>query len=345
MAVCYNNLWKLLIDKGLKKTDLIYLSGISSNVLAKLGKNETVSMESLEKICLSLECKIENIIEFVDNKTDASQSINSPFRYAGGKFYARKLISEHLIESDVYCEPFAGGASVFFYKTKSKVNILNDLDNDLMLVYKTIRDYPQELIEILSHFQEPSKESHNYYKNIYIPANDIEKAARWFYLNRISYSGIMQNQNCYFGYGEKYSMRPENWPRNILRTSEKLQNVDLRATDAIECIHSLPDNSLVFVDPPYFNADQDKFYTCSFTQEDHIRLCDAIKTEKDRLRIFITYDNCEEIRNMYSFMPYMYDKEWNYCISRTDDQKEHKRLEDGYKGKRQKGKELFILNY
>ena len=49
--------------------------------------------------------------------------MNSPFRYAGGKFYARKLIAEHLIDTDVYCEPFAGGASVFFYKEKSKVNI------------------------------------------------------------------------------------------------------------------------------------------------------------------------------------------------------------------------------
>ena len=43
-------------------------------------------------------------------------AINSPFRYAGGKFYARKLIAEHLTDSDVYCEPFAGGGSIFFYK-------------------------------------------------------------------------------------------------------------------------------------------------------------------------------------------------------------------------------------
>ena len=48
MAVQYIKLWKLLFDRGMKKTDLISLAGISTNILAKLGKNEYVSMESLE---------------------------------------------------------------------------------------------------------------------------------------------------------------------------------------------------------------------------------------------------------------------------------------------------------
>lgn len=64
MAVCYNRLWKLLIDKNLKKTDLKQLSGISSNILAKLGKNEPVAVDSLEKLCISLNCNIEDIMEF-----------------------------------------------------------------------------------------------------------------------------------------------------------------------------------------------------------------------------------------------------------------------------------------
>lgn len=66
MAISYDNLWKLLIDKKLKRTDLKNICGISSNVLAKLGKNEPVSMESLEKICLSLDCNIEDIMQFIE---------------------------------------------------------------------------------------------------------------------------------------------------------------------------------------------------------------------------------------------------------------------------------------
>ena len=58
--------------------------------------------------------------------------MNSPFRYAGGKFYARPLIKEHIPEHDVYIEPLCGGASIFFSKKKVKVNIINDKDNELI---------------------------------------------------------------------------------------------------------------------------------------------------------------------------------------------------------------------
>ncbi len=64
MSVNYKKLWILLIEKGLKKTDLIVECGVSSNVVARLGKNEYVSLETLEKICSSLDCQIEDVIEF-----------------------------------------------------------------------------------------------------------------------------------------------------------------------------------------------------------------------------------------------------------------------------------------
>lgn len=65
MAVQYTKLWKMLIDKKMKRTDLIILAGISVNILAKLGKDEFVSMESLEKICKALNCNIGDIVDFV----------------------------------------------------------------------------------------------------------------------------------------------------------------------------------------------------------------------------------------------------------------------------------------
>jgi len=62
--VDYKNLWKLLIDKEWKKTDLITKAGITSNILAKMGKGEFVSMESLHKICKALDCNIGDICVF-----------------------------------------------------------------------------------------------------------------------------------------------------------------------------------------------------------------------------------------------------------------------------------------
>lgn len=63
MSISYKKLWKLMIDKEMSKTDLRIASGISTNALAKLGKNEAVSIDVLEKICLVLACDISDIVE------------------------------------------------------------------------------------------------------------------------------------------------------------------------------------------------------------------------------------------------------------------------------------------
>lgn len=64
--VDYRKLWKLMIDKGIKrKTDLIELTGISTNVLAKLTKGDYISMESLHKICEAFHCDIGDIVSFI----------------------------------------------------------------------------------------------------------------------------------------------------------------------------------------------------------------------------------------------------------------------------------------
>ena len=64
MEVNDNRLWKLLIDKNINKTELIRKTGITSNAMAKMGKNETVQLDVLIKICKVLDCKIDDIIEY-----------------------------------------------------------------------------------------------------------------------------------------------------------------------------------------------------------------------------------------------------------------------------------------
>ena len=66
MSVSYKKLWILLIERNMKKTDLRIKSGISTGALAKLGRNENVNTEVLAKICRTLDCKIEDIMEMVD---------------------------------------------------------------------------------------------------------------------------------------------------------------------------------------------------------------------------------------------------------------------------------------
>lgn len=70
MAVSYNKLWKLLIDKGMTKTQMRLQADISTTTLAKLGKNETVSMDVLLKICKLLDCNVGDIMDVINEESD-----------------------------------------------------------------------------------------------------------------------------------------------------------------------------------------------------------------------------------------------------------------------------------
>ena len=68
LGMSYNGLWKLLIDKGMKKLDLRDMVGISTGTLAKLSKNEYVALSVLERICETLNCRIGDIVEYIPDK-------------------------------------------------------------------------------------------------------------------------------------------------------------------------------------------------------------------------------------------------------------------------------------
>lgn len=68
MAVSYKKLWKLLIERDMKKTDLRLKAGISTGALAKLGKNENVNTEVLAKICKALDCDVSDIMEMLPSE-------------------------------------------------------------------------------------------------------------------------------------------------------------------------------------------------------------------------------------------------------------------------------------
>lgn len=70
MAVCYNKLWKILIDRGMSKTQLIKAAKISTNAMAKLGKNEDVRVEVLVRICEVLNCSMDDIMDIIPKEIE-----------------------------------------------------------------------------------------------------------------------------------------------------------------------------------------------------------------------------------------------------------------------------------
>lgn len=75
MAANYNKLWKILIDRNIRKEDLRVAAGITTTAMAKLGKNETVHMDILLKICKVLDCQIEDILEITEEVIDKAKKI------------------------------------------------------------------------------------------------------------------------------------------------------------------------------------------------------------------------------------------------------------------------------
>lgn len=74
IRMSYNRLWKLLIDKNMKKSDLRKVAGVSSSSIAKLGKGENVTTDVILKICAALDCRVEDIMEIINDETPTSES-------------------------------------------------------------------------------------------------------------------------------------------------------------------------------------------------------------------------------------------------------------------------------
>ncbi len=75
MSISYKPLWKLLIDRDMKKKDLIALANISQSSVSKMGRGENVNTEILERICIALECEIGEIMEIIPNKKDKEEDL------------------------------------------------------------------------------------------------------------------------------------------------------------------------------------------------------------------------------------------------------------------------------
>lgn len=135
--------------------------------------------------------------------------VQSPFRYPGGKFYALKYIIPFLnaFPHEEYREPFLGGGSVYFGKPRAEVNWLNDLEFKMIETYRAIQDpVRSEALQARVVGEVANKVRHAEIKQ-FLPQNDDDVAFQTFYLNRTSYSGIINRPA--WGYEIGFSSPPK----------------------------------------------------------------------------------------------------------------------------------------
>jgi DNA adenine methylase len=258
--------------------------------------------------------------------------VKSPFRYPGGKYYALKYIMPYIncVPHDEYREPFIGGGSVFFAKQKSKYNWINDLENRLIDVYRAFSEthMREQVIDMIA-TETANRGRHQEIKNL-TPKSFIENVFKTYYLNRTSFSGIINKPA--WGYADGKSSPPQNWQKMIRPSGEKLKGIKITSLDFEEIIYaeSKGSNVFMYLDPPYYHADQKRAYTKPFNEQDHYRLAKALR--ETEFKFCLSYDDCSEIRELYNWAE-IYELSWLYNTANIKGQA------------RKKGRELIITNY
>ena len=232
--------------------------------------------------------------------TDRTGFVHSLFRYPGNQIYALDTLLSLIPEHQFYIEPFCGGGSTFFGKAKAEDNWLNDVDEELIETYITIRDQPEKLVAALTG-EEISEKRYNHFKTRFTPRNGFETAVRWFYLNRTS---RIETMNRFWEQNNEIISEPADWKNSILECSKKLQGVRLTYEDFERVINEAPEGSFLFIAPPYsihHSSDQNSAHKHPFERESHFRLANALKLLDGKVKFLVTYNENEELRRIYSW--------------------------------------------
>jgi len=186
--------------------------------------------------------------------------MRGPLAYIGGKRAIAKSIVAALPQHTAYVEPFAGGAQVFFAKTPSKVEVLNDLDAELINFYRIAQRHYQELVRYMR-FSVVSRRYYDLLRGLDVGSlTDVQRAARMLYLQKTSYAGRVTKQNFRTGIVQRPSLNPERIPGLIEETHHRLARVLLECLPYEKVISKYDSpKTCFFVDPPYYGVKHYKF--------------------------------------------------------------------------------------
>jgi len=186
-------------------------------------------------------------------------NLKTPISYYGGKQKLASKIISLIPEHTLYCEPFLGGAAVFFAKVKSEIEVLNDTNRELINFYKVVKDDFVSLekeIRISLHSRDLHRKASVIYNHPDM-FSEIKRAWAVWVLSTQSFSSQLDSS---FGFDLSKNTTTKKIINNRERFTEdmaiRLQNCQFESADALYVIRSRDtDNSFFYLDPPYFNSD------------------------------------------------------------------------------------------
>ena len=263
----------------------------------------------------------------------------SPLRDPGGKSRAIQQMKFLLPrEFEEYREPFVGGGSFFIYLRQRLPNLkiwINDLNPELYFFWKYSQIDSEKLAREIRKTKTTTTNGQALFTELVNVQSDslteFERAARFFVLNRITFSGVVESG----GYSQRaFEERfTESSIERVSRLGKLLNGVKITNLDYRQVLTGESKATFTFLDPPYYKATKSKLYGkngilhTTFNHEEF-----AHEMKKCGHSWLITYDDCPEVRDGFRFAN-IYEWELQYGMN-------------NYKqGKAEKGSELFISNY
>lgn len=268
-------------------------------------------------------------------------AITTPLRYPGGKSvmtgFLENFITTNKMTNVCYAEPFAGGSgaalNLLVNKSVDKI-VINDASIPIYSFWKSLTEYSCEFLHLFDNTPVNITEWNNQ-KRIFTERDkefSIELGFATFYLNRCNRSGILKagpigGNSIEKQTKAKYKIDARFNKKNlrtrletIISLKDKIRVSNLDALDFINMYNNLNNNKkeklLIYLDPPYY-VHGAELYMNSYTHEDHQLLSDSLR-ETEVLRWILSYDNVEQIRNIYQdFILYTFNLKYTVQTART----------------------------
>jgi DNA adenine methylase len=218
-----------------------------------------------------------------------------PLPYIGGKNRLAKKIISMLPEHTTYVEAFAGGAQVLFHKSPSNVEVLNDLDFDIVNFYRVCQWHYEEFVRYLR-FSLASRKLHELHvKSNPATLTDIQRAGRFFYLQKNSFGGLILKQKFHYGISQPSNYNPERIPEIIEKTHKRLARVQIESLPYEQVLEKYDRPATFFyLDPPYWGP---KLYKFNFTENDFVVLAERLARLKGKF--ILSLNDRPEVRETF----------------------------------------------
>jgi DNA adenine methylase len=265
--------------------------------------------------------------------------VTSPLRYPGGKSRAISQIARYLPSHfDEYCEPFVGGGSVFVYLRQKFPHMpmwINDLNFDLFCFWKETQRDAAHLAARVRIIKEENPDGRVLFESLrsqlHTSISDLERAARFFVLNRISFSGTVDSGG--YSEGAFHGRFTDSSIARLAKLGNVLYDVKITNCDYTDVIRAPGNDVFIFLDPPYLTATKSRLYGANGTLHltfDHQSF--AREMRRCQHQWLITYDNSKEIRDNFSFT---HQFTWELQYGMNNYKRDFAPV----------GKELFLTNY